>query len=636
MPRLSEEQIKLAKDIDLLTYLQANDPGSIRKISDNRYVLKDHDSFVISNNKWFWNSQQIGGHTALDYLVKVKGIDFVEAVKLLTENISLTITASREITRPANEAEASQRSFSLPKAHTDNQLVTNYLRSRGISQENINRCIQEGILYESASHNCVFVGKDNGTPKFASERSTSENIKKDALGSDKRYSFNIPPKNTESEEKSNLAVFESPIDALSHSEIIKIAGTDWDGHRLSLSGTSPVALISFLERHPEIENIYLCLDNDKAGQEAVDRIVEILSNDERFHEIDITVAPPHIGKDYGESLQDILKLKKELQDEISTPIVLKGKTHNEKMKEITDKLENGIKRIFESGQYEVYLKTLSKFHSYSYNNCVLIALQKPNATHVAGYVSWQNNFKRTVKKGEKAIKIIAPSPYKVKKTDINDKGEKEEAEILISSFKITSVYDLSQTEGQALPKLGVDELAGSVDNYKYIFAATLKTSPVPVNFEKITTGAKGYFHLEEKRIAINKNMSELQNLKTLIHEIAHARIHNIDKSTSRDEARPDRRTREVESESIAYTVCKRYGLDTSDYSFGYIASWSGDKGIDKLKSSLETIRSEANSIITEIDKNLLIERVKEQGKAETNLSLPIPASSRRNQVAFSI
>jgi antirestriction protein ArdC len=312
----------------------------------------------------------------------------------------------------------------------------------------------------------------------------------------------------------------------------------------------------------------------------------------------------------------------------AAPLVLVSDNPRDRMKEITDKLENGIKGIFESEKYKSYLNTVSKFHNYSFNNCLLIAMQKPNATRVAGFNAWQKDFKRSVIKGEKGMKIIAPAPFKTKKAvdkldatgkpviGTDGKRVKEEKEITVPAFTVATVFDVSQTEGEPLPQLGVNELVGSVDKYKEFFAAVEKVSPCPIDFEKITTGAKGYFHLEEKRIAINEGMSELQNLKTLIHEVAHARIHDIDKNA---DVRPDRNTREVEAESIAYAVCQHYGLDTSDYSFGYVASWSGGKELDILKSSLDTIRKEADAIITEIDKNfaeLSQDKVAMQGLTE--------------------
>ena len=297
------------------------------------------------------------------------------------------------------------------------------------------------------------------------------------------------------------------------------------------------------------------------------------------------------------------------------PIVLTSEKPAEKLKEITDRLEQGITELFDSERYKEYLRVMSKFHNYSFNNTLLIAMQKPDASLVAGFSAWKNNFGRNVMKGQKGIKIIAPSPFKIKqemekidphtqKPVIGKDGKPvtEEKEITIPAYKVVSVFDVSQTEGRELPDIAVDELTGDVDRYKDFFAALEKTSPVPIGFEKIEGGAHGYYHLEDKRIAIDEGMSELQTLKTAIHEIAHAKLHDIDLNAPKDEQpRVDRRTREVEAESVAYTVCQHYGLDTSDYSFGYVAGWSSGRELSELKSSLETVRSAAAEIINSID-----------------------------------
>ena len=313
------------------------------------------------------------------------------------------------------------------------------------------------------------------------------------------------------------------------------------------------------------------------------------------------------------------------------PIVLTSEKPAEKLKEITDRLEQGITELFESERYREYLRVMSKFHNYSFNNTLLIAMQKPDASLVAGFSAWKNNFERNVMKGQKGIKIIAPSPYKIKqemqkidphtqKPVIGKDGKPvtEEKEVTIPAYKVVSVFDVSQTEGKELPDIAVDELTGDVDRYKDFFAALEKTSPVPIAFENIEGGSHGYYHLEDKRIAINEGMSELQTLKTAIHEIAHAKLHDIDLNAPKDEQQPhvDRRTREVEAESVAYTVCQHYGLDTSDYSFGYVAGWSSGRELSELKSSLETIRSAAAEIINSIDENLA-ELQKAQDKEQT-------------------
>ena len=298
------------------------------------------------------------------------------------------------------------------------------------------------------------------------------------------------------------------------------------------------------------------------------------------------------------------------------PIVLTSEKPAEKLKEITDRLEQGITELFDSERYKEYLRVMSRFHNYSFNNTLLIAMQKPDASLVAGFSAWKNTHGRNVKRGEKGIKILAPSPYKIRREmekidpqtqqpviGKDGKPVTEEREITIPAYKVVSVFDVSQTEGRELPDIAVDELAGDVDRYKDFFAALEKTSPVPIGFENIEGKSHGYYHLEEKRIAIQEGMSELQTLKTAIHEIAHAKLHDIDLNAPKEDLadRPDRRTREVQAESVAYTVCQHYGLDTSDYSFGYVAGWSSGRELAELKASLETIRATAAEIIDSID-----------------------------------
>ena len=302
------------------------------------------------------------------------------------------------------------------------------------------------------------------------------------------------------------------------------------------------------------------------------------------------------------------------------PIIPSATDQGGKLKEITDRLEQGIADLFNSDRFKEYLNVMSKFHNYSFNNTVLIALQKPDASLVMGFNAWKGKgIERSVKKGEQGIRIFAPAPYKIKteaekldpetkKPIIGEDGKPitEVKEITVPAFKVVCVYDVSQTEGKELPTLGANELFGNVENYKDFFAALEKTSPVPIAFEQIAGGAHGYYHLEDKRIALDEGMSELQTLKTAIHEIAHAKLHDIDLNASAEERanRPDKRTREVEAESVAYTVCQHYGLDTSDYSFGYVAGWSSGREMAELKSSLETIRVTAAEIIDSIDAHL--------------------------------
>ena len=242
-----------------------------------------------------------------------------------------------------------------------------------------------------------------------------------------------------------------------------------------------------------------------------------------------------------------------------TPILLNGQNSAERMKEITDRLETGIQELFESERYKAYLTSMAKFHSYSFNNTLLIAMQ--GGQLVAGYNKWRDDFHRNVKKGEKAIKILAPAPFKAKKEvqkldaqgrpvmGKDGKPVTEVQEIQVPAFKIVSVFDVSQTEGEPLPSIGVEELTGSVERYGEFFKALEQTSPVPIGFEDIPGGSHGYYHLTEKRIAIQEGMSELQTLKTAIHEIAHSKLHAIDPEAPAIEQadRPDSRTREVQA-----------------------------------------------------------------------------------------
>ena len=324
-----------------------------------------------------------------------------------------------------------------------------------------------------------------------------------------------------------------------------------------------------------------------------------------------------------------------------TPILLNGQNSAERMKEITDRLETGIQELFESERYKAYLTTMSKFHSYSFNNTLLIAMQ--GGQLVAGYNKWKDDFHRNVKKGEKAIKILAPAPFKAKKEvqkldaqgrpvmGKDGKPVTEVQEIQVPAFKIVSVFDVSQTEGEPLPSIGVEELTGSVERYGEFFKALEQTSPVPIGFEDIPGGSHGYYHLTEKRIAIQEGMSELQTLKTAIHEIAHSKLHAIDPEAPAIEQadRPDSRTREVQAESVAYAVCQHYGLDTSDYSFGYVAGWSSGKDLKELKASLETIRATAHELITTIDGHLAQLQKERQAQQEQPQAAPLEQAAEQ-------
>lgn len=302
------------------------------------------------------------------------------------------------------------------------------------------------------------------------------------------------------------------------------------------------------------------------------------------------------------------------------------------VREITERLEQGIKDLFESEKYKEYLRTMSKFYNYSFRNTVLIAMQRPDATYVAGYNSWKKNFDRHVKAQEHGIKILAPTPYKVQQEqtkldpvtqkpvlDADGKPVKEVVETTHPAFKVVTVFDVSQTEGKELPEITVNELNGSVENYTAFFETLKQESPVPISFENIPNGAKGLYSHVEARIAIQEGMSEVQTVKTAIHEIAHAKLHAIGPDDKvAPEEKKNRRTKEVEAESVAYTVCQRFGIETSDYSFGYVAGWSSDKDIKELKGSLETIKRTAAEMIESIDAKLkvLLAKQEQNRKAE--------------------
>ena len=294
-----------------------------------------------------------------------------------------------------------------------------------------------------------------------------------------------------------------------------------------------------------------------------------------------------------------------------------ARTEKQKVKEITDRLEEGLKELFEGEKYKSYLNTMSKFHNYSANNIQLIEMQCPDATYVAGYKAWQKNFERHVNKGERGIRILAPAPYKIKEEqekidpvtnepvlDRDGMPVIEEVEIKIPAFRVVTVFDYSQTDGKELPGLGVNELHGNVERYQDFMEALSRVSPVPIRYEGMEGDRKGYFIDLNHPIAIKEGMSETQTAKTGVHEVAHAKLHakEVEQETGTIK---DRETKEVEAESIAYTVCQHFGIDTSDYSFGYIAGWSSGKEMPELKSSLDTIRRTSSELIKGIEAQLL-------------------------------
>ena len=287
------------------------------------------------------------------------------------------------------------------------------------------------------------------------------------------------------------------------------------------------------------------------------------------------------------------------------------KSTKERVKEITDDLEKGIREVFESGRYEKYLKTMSRFHGYSMNNTILIHLQKPDATLIAGFRAWQEKFHRNVVKGEKGIRILAPAPFRKTVTmdvydahhnpvmDVNGNQVQKEQEIVVPAFKPVTVFNVSQTDGEPLPVLA-KTLTGDVEQYSVFLQALQRASAAPIAFEDLPSNLDGFFSLKDKTITIRADMSEVQTVCAIIHEVTHSRLH--DNKDTPPEQRKDSRTMEVEAESVAYAVCAYYGIETGENSFGYIASWSKDKELPELKKSLETISRTASDLITDIDR----------------------------------
>ena len=313
-------------------------------------------------------------------------------------------------------------------------------------------------------------------------------------------------------------------------------------------------------------------------------------------------------------------LPEEIQKKVG--VIESREKQAEQFKEITDKLEQGVSDVFSSDNYKQFLDTMAKFPRYSVNNNILIMMQKPDAQMCQSFTGWKE-MGRFVKKGEKGIKILAPAPYTIQReqTKLDDRGNPmldkdgepimESVEIKVNAFKVVSTFDVSQTEGKELPTLGVDELTGGVDGYGTFMEALKEVCPVPMTFENIEGGAKGFYSQTEKRIAIQEGMSEAQTVKTAIHEMAHQKLHAIENHGPKQ----TRGSKEVEAESVAYTVCQHYGIDTSDYSFSYVAGWSEGKEMPELKASLDTIRRAASEMITAIDEKveeLVAQKTQEQ------------------------
>lgn len=365
---------------------------------------------------------------------------------------------------------------------------------------------------------------------------------------------------------------------------------------------------------------------------------------------EMPVGQPHYSSELAEiRLKEQFPLKQE-----SVLAESKHSYHSsrkDKLNAIMKKLEEGVKDLFTSENYQKYLRTMSQFHKYSFNNTILIALQKPDATLVAGYGAWQQKFHRQVKKGEKGITILAPMPIKAKaeptatadhtatvrqNQNVNYQttqsgAQDPDAEKTMLLFRPVSVFDISQTDGEPLPSIGVDELTGSAKGYAAFMQAMTALTPVPIRFDEIDSGAKGYYHTANKEIVIQKDMSESQTMKTCVHEVSHAILHDRDLMKAEGIVK-DRQTKEVEAESVAFAVCAHFMLDTSDYSFPYIAGWSSSVDMKELKSSMDTIRKTAGEIIDGIEAEMEKQQDISKGISTEKPSLLAALSKEKEQL----
>ena len=378
--------------------------------------------------------------------------------------------------------------------------------------------------------------------------------------------------------------------------------------------------------HPEIFSEIDVLSGNKLDMDILKHVPEISHNGQAQYAVAELLHEFHDLEVIGEIPENV---QKKLQG------IESREKQTEQIKYITDKLEQGVQDIFAGDDYKNLLNVMAKMPRYSLNNMLLIAMQtEGKASMCQSFTGWKS-MGRFVKKGEKGIKILAPSPYTIKREqdkidaktgkavlDEHGNTEKELVDIRINAFKVVSTFDVSQTEGKELPSIGVSELVGNIEGYPVLLEALKQTCPVPIGFEDIQSGAKGYYHQIDKRIAIQDGMSEVQTIKTLIHEMAHQKLHAIPEEAQ--EAIKSRSSKEVEAESIAYVVCQHYGINTSDYSFGYVAGWSDGKETTELKASLGEIREAAAEMIEAID-----QAVEKELESRNNIAEPIAAETEK-------
>lgn len=641
MAGYTQEEYKLARNVNIVDFLRENGYELRREgSSDYAVIIRDsageHDSLKISDDgaKWFWYAHDAGGKSQIELLKRLENLNTIEAIKKLSEFSKGISSDSDSVQRDNIKPEIKKKEFVLPEKWTNNKRAHTYLTEiRGIDPEIVDVCFEKGLIYESKQfHNVVFVGQkdDDGEVKHASLRGTYTTAKKlfkgDVFGSDKKYSFAIDGNGK------SIYVYESAIDALSDASMKKAEGKDWrQPHRVTLGGMSDKSLELYLERHPEIVEIIFRLDNDIDGKDKD-------GNPRNHGQIRAATLMEKYGA-LGYTVNNIMPALKDINTDLLQKV--KGKTNleqsqpalkseiKEEASEATDimqKLELGVKSVFTSQDYLTYLKVISKFHRYSVNNCILIKMQMPAATMVAGENAWKRDFERHLKKGEHGITVLAPQEYKyfVNQKEIDSETKKEvekKVERKGIKFKQVNVFDVSQTEGKEIPFLA-KELSFTVEQAKFFIDAITNIAAeknVVLEFEKLNDRKKGY--ATDGKIVINAGMSDGQTIKTAIHELAHSRMHNM-----ANEKTNDRRTKEVQAESVAFVVSDYFKIDTSEYSFPYIAAWSSGKDVNELKNSLNIIKKEAASIITDIEKEF--NRLKEK---ELSLSENIKTVAVKNK-----
>ncbi len=637
-------------------------PGDFSSVA---FFEKDGNWYAI-DNKSRSGKMRI---SAIDVLTELFGMDFKTACAMLSDyavsseaaanaagvakdgNISeqkkKTDVAAAE-PQPSGEAQSSTGDApeetvfvsEYPTMYKSNHVFAYLTSSRAIPKKIVDRLLSDGLLYESryitkkgySMPVCVFPIRDeNGQLVGEDSCGTSTKFKWKSLtkGSDGSYAWYFKHGVDEITPDTPIFFCESPIDTMS---LCALRGED--GVYASLSGAGKIntlkKMAALLGGKP-----YLCvdgLDDDaankvRAAHPELPAIIPVL-HDFNDDLVAFTRAQQVSRSQKGTMTEDEQRVYDAYR-----------KTNSDKLKEISERLTEGVQSIFTSDAYTRYLTTMSKFHKYSLRNLVLIFAQNPEATLVAGFSAWRK-LGRSVKRGETGIKVIAPITRakqvttavvddKTHEPILDDNGDQLNGrkDVTVTGYRVVHVFDVSQTTGKELPTASsfVKDIEGNVDDLVNFCNALAAISPAPISFDDIQGGAHGYYSLTEKKIVIKEGLSEAQMVKTMIHEIAHAILHDLDVGEA---ARVDNRTREVQAESVAYTVCAYYGLDSSDYSFGYIAGWSGGREVKELAASLELIRRTAEKMIDGL--NAEFDKLQKQAERE---AAAVPATSAAAQPA---